>query len=149
MAPLLRRVFYQQFGPALFPATAATKMDNVSHDSTDYDFNVRLICFVGLSVGVFVLSLMCLCRTYDWCRSRGYRDIYESLDEEQTENAEENDVTSPLITTTASQETTQYYSTLQESSHYYTAMEDKSISSSSDHSSERESIVIINAKDAE
>ena len=122
-------------------------MAGVSDDSVDYDFNIRLICFVGLAVGTSVLSLMCLCRTYDWCKARGYRDIYDSIDQ-QTETSEdvEADVTSPLITSTASQETTQYYSTLQNSTHYFTAIQETSSCSSS---SERESIVIINANDTE
>lgn len=115
--------------------------DTVSQDSTAYDFNIRIICFLGLSLGTFVIALMCLCKSYEWCcKSPGLNNLRRH--QQQDDNDDHDDTqeieaeTSPLINNSiASQES---------STNYHTALQDGfSFSSSSSSSSQPESIVIV------
>lgn len=116
--------------------------DTVSQDSTAYDFNIRIICFLGLSLGTFVIALMCLCKSYEWCcKSPGLNNLRRHQ-QQQDDNDDHDDTqeieaeTSPLINNSiASQES---------STNYHTALQDGfSFSSSSSSSSQPESIVIV------
>ena len=116
--------------------------DTVSQDSTAYDFNIRIICFLGLSLGTLVIALMCLCKSYEWCCKSPGLDNLRRHQQQQDDNDDHDDTqeieaeTSPLINNSiASQES---------STNYHTALQDGfSFSSSSSSSSQPESIVIV------
>ena len=111
--------------------------DTVSQDSTAYDFNIRIICFLGLSLGTFVIALMCLCKSYEWCcKSQGLNNLRQDDNDDHDDTQEIEAETSPLINNSiASQES---------STNYHTALQDGfSFSSSSSSSSQPESIVIV------
>ena len=114
--------------------------DAVSQDSTAYDFNIRIICFLGLSLGTFVIALMCLCKSYEWCcKSPGLNNLRHQQQDDNDDHDDTQEIeaeTSPLINNSiASQES---------STNYHTALQDGfSFSSSSSSSSQPESIVIV------
>ena len=96
-------------------------------DSTFFDFNIRVICFLGLTLGLFILALMCVCKSYECffkSETQGLSQDPQPLEEERA----------PLIIMNST--------ALEESStNYHTAIQDSSSNSSS--SDLPESIVVI------
>ena len=119
-------------------ATEDSMDDTVSQDSTAFDFNIQLICLLGLSLGTLVIALMCLCKSYEWCcKSQGLNNLRQDDNDDHDDTQEIAAETSPLINNSIA-------SSKESSTNYHTALQDGfSFSSSSSSSSEPESIVVI------
>ena len=97
-------------------------------DSTFFDFNIRVICFLGLTLGLFILALMCVCKTYECF----VKSETQGLSQDSREPLEEERAPLIIMNSTALEES---------STNYHTAIQDSSSNSSS--SDLTESIVVI------